>query len=57
MTDDMVNKEILYPIGVQTFGKVIEGGYLYIDKTGYVYDLARLTSKVPWKATRKLCIA
>ena len=53
----MANKEILYPIGVQTFGKVIEGGYLYIDKTGYVYDLARLTSKVPWKATRKLCIA
>ena len=46
MTDDMANKEILYPIGVQTFGKVIEGGYLYIDKTGYVYDLAQKYSYI-----------
>ena len=25
---------------MQTFDKIIEGGYLYIDKTGFVHDLA-----------------
>lgn len=29
-----------YPIGIQDFEKVIEGGYVYIDKTAMVYDLA-----------------
>ena len=29
-----------YPIGIQTFDKVIEGGYTYIDKTALVYQLA-----------------
>ena len=29
-----------YPIGIQSFDQVIEGGYLYIDKTKYIYDLA-----------------
>lgn len=29
-----------YPIGIQTFEKVREGDYLYVDKTDYVYDLA-----------------
>ncbi|MDR1166650.1 MAG: ATP-binding protein [Deltaproteobacteria bacterium] len=28
------------PIGVQTFKKIIEGGYAYADKTKFVYDLA-----------------
>ena len=36
----MEAKRIKYPIGVQTFDKIIEGGYLYIDKTGFVHDLA-----------------
>ena len=36
----MEDKRIKYPIGVQTFDKIIEGGYLYIDKTGFVHDLA-----------------
>jgi len=30
-----------YPIGIQTFEKVIEGQFRYIDKTGYVYDIAQ----------------
>ena len=30
-----------YPIGIQTFENIREGGYLYIDKTQYVYDLAK----------------
>ncbi len=36
----METKSIKYPIGVQTFDKIIEGGYLYIDKTEYVHRLA-----------------
>ena len=26
-----------YPIGIQTFDKIRQGGYLYIDKTKYIY--------------------
>lgn len=28
-----------YPIGIQTFDDVINGGYVYVDKTRYVWDL------------------
>jgi len=28
-----------YPIGIQSFDKIIEGDYLYIDKTELVYKL------------------
>ena len=28
-----------YPIGIQNFEKIREGGYLYIDKTDMIYDL------------------
>lgn len=28
------------PIGVQTFDKIINGGYMYVDKTRYVYEIA-----------------
>lgn len=31
---------IKYPIGIQTFSKIIEGEYLYIDKTRLVWQLA-----------------
>ena len=40
MLKAMEAKRIKYPIGIQTFDKIIEGGYLYVDKTGYVDDLA-----------------
>ena len=30
-----------YPIGVQTFEKIIEGGWLYVDKTAWIYKLAK----------------
>jgi hypothetical protein len=33
-------KKIRYPIGIQTFREIVEGGYLYIDKTGMVHNLA-----------------
>ena len=36
----MEAKRIKYPIGVQTFRDIVEGDYLYIDKTGFVHDLA-----------------
>ncbi len=36
----MEAKRIKYPIGVQTFRDIVEEGYLYIDKTWYVHDLA-----------------
>ncbi len=29
-----------YPIGIQDFEKIIEGGYVYVDKTDFIYDLA-----------------
>ncbi|MDE5846446.1 MAG: AAA family ATPase, partial [Muribaculaceae bacterium] len=28
-----------YPIGVQTFSKIIEEGYVYVDKTSYIKSL------------------
>ena len=36
----MEAKRIRYPIGMQTFRDIVEGDYLYIDKTGFVHDLA-----------------
>ncbi len=30
-----------YPIGIQNFEKIIQGGYVYLDKTGLVYDLVQ----------------
>ena len=36
----MAERRFRYPIGIQTFDKIIEGDYLYVDKTGYVHDLA-----------------
>jgi hypothetical protein len=34
------------PIGIQTFRKIVEGGYLYVDKTQYIYELIRQPSGV-----------
>ena len=28
-----------YPIGIQDFEKIIEGGYVYLDKTSLIYDM------------------
>lgn len=32
---------IKYPVGIQSFEKIRKENYLYIDKTGYIYDLVR----------------
>jgi hypothetical protein len=34
------------PIGIQDFRKLIEGGYLYVDKTRWIYELIRNPSGV-----------
>lgn len=31
--------KLRYPIGIQTFSKIMEGGYVYVDKTGYIKPL------------------
>ena len=28
-----------YPIGIQEFDKIINGGYVYVDKTALIYRL------------------
>ena len=28
-----------YPIGIQSFERIIEDGYVYVDKTALIYDL------------------
>ena len=33
-----------YPVGIQTFSELITKGYLYIDKTEYVYRMTRVGS-------------
>lgn len=33
--------ELRYPIGKQTFSKIIEEGYSYVDKTGYIKSLLK----------------
>lgn len=31
--------QLRYPIGIQTFSEIIENGYVYVDKTGYIRAL------------------
>jgi hypothetical protein len=42
----MMEQRAKYPVGIQTFEKIRKGGYLYIDKTKYVYDLANSSQYV-----------
>ena len=42
----MEEKRIKYPIGIQTFREIVEGGYLYIDKTGIIHELVETYSYV-----------
>lgn len=28
-----------YPIGIQNFSEIVDGGYVYLDKTKLLYDL------------------
>lgn len=35
----MTEKKMTYPIGIQSFEEIRNGGYVYIDKTQYLWDL------------------
>ena len=35
-----------YPIGIQTFSEIIRGGYVYVDKTDLVWQLAHYTKYI-----------
>ena len=35
-----------YPVGIQTFEKIIKGGYVYIDKTDMVWNLTQVSNYV-----------
>ena len=37
----MPSEERMMPIGIQDFEKLRRGGYVYVDKTQYVYDLGK----------------
>ena len=32
-----------YPVGIQTFSEVINGGYVYVDKTDLMWQMQRLS--------------
>ena len=36
--EEIVNK---YPVGIQTFEKIQNGNYLYVDKTKYIVDFRK----------------
>ena len=42
----MTGSERRYPVGIQTFEKIIEGKYVYIDKTDLIWKLTRLSNYV-----------
>ena len=35
-----------YPIGIQTFSRIVSGGYVYVDKTDLVWQLANIATFV-----------
>ena len=42
---NMTAKRLRYPVGIQTFSEVRTNGYVYVDKTSYIYDLAHWSGK------------
>ena len=38
--------ELRYPIGIQTFSEIIQKGYTYVDKTGYIPKLTQHGKRV-----------
>ncbi len=41
----MEDRIMRYPIGIQTFKDIRDGGYVYVDKTGMIYSLAHGSGK------------
>lgn len=42
---NMTAKRLRCPVGIQTFSEVRTNGYVYVDKTSYIYDLAHWSGK------------
>lgn len=34
-------EELRYPVGIQSFSEIREGGYVYVDKTAFVHRLMK----------------
>ena len=41
-----MNKLKRLPVGIQTFEKVINGDYLYVDKTEYIWNMVHLSNYI-----------
>ncbi len=39
MMQDSMTIKCKYPIGIQTFSRIISEGYIYVDKTDFVWKL------------------
>ena len=42
----MYSNERRYPVGIQTFSEIVNGGYVYVDKTDLVWKMARQSKYV-----------
>ena len=44
---DMETKQLKrLPVGIQTFDKLIQGGYLYVDKTKYIHKMVNVSNYI-----------
>ena len=44
---DMETKQLKrLPVGIQTFDKIIQGGYLYVDKTKYIHKMVNVSNYI-----------
>lgn len=50
MTTNLGHK---YPVGIQTFSEIIEGGFLYVDKTDLVWNLTRVAKYIFFSRPRR----
>ena len=41
-----MEKERRYPVGIQTFSRIIGEGYVYIDKTDLMWRMQRLSKYI-----------
>ena len=41
-----MNLQRRYPVGIQTFEKIVKGGYVYIDKTDLMWNLTQMSNYV-----------
>ncbi len=45
MVQATTGKKLRYPVGIQTFSEIRTNGYVYVDKTAFIYDLAHWSGK------------